>query len=199
MMIDALGKECPIPVIMAKKELDAGCVDLTMTVDNRTAVENLTRLASSKGMQVTTEEKGGNFHVRIFGAASEARPVSVPEVASCGPEGSGYAVFISKDHLGEGAAELGYNLIKMALYTFSQSDDIPAFILFMNSGVKLPSGDEKQIIDSLNDMIGKGCEVLVCGACLNYYGLSEQLKVGTVSNMYDILGRMKSASKTITL
>ena len=69
----------------------------------------------------------------------------------------------------------------------------------MNSGVKLVAGDEQQIIDSVNKLIEKGTEVLVCGTCLDFYGLKEQLKVGEVSNMYDILGRMQEAAKTITL
>ena len=69
----------------------------------------------------------------------------------------------------------------------------------MNSGVKLVAGDEQQIIDSVNKLIKKGTEVLVCGTCLDFYGLKEQLKVGEVSNMYDILGRMQEAAKTITL
>lgn len=56
----------------------------------------------------------------------------------------------------------------------------------MNSGVKLVAGDEQQIIDSVNKLIEKGTEVLVCGTCLDFYGLKEQLKVGEVSNMYDI-------------
>ena len=51
----------------------------------------------------------------------------------------------------------------------------------------------------MNKLIEKGTEVLVCGTCLDFYGLKEQLKVGEVSNMYDILGRMQEAAKTITL
>lgn len=61
---------------------------------------------------------------------------------------------------------------------------MPASVLFMNSGVKLVAGDEQQIIDSVNKLIEKGTEVLVCGTCLDFYGLKEQLKVGEVSNMY---------------
>ena len=37
------------------------------------------------------------------------------------------------------------------------------------------------------------------GTCLNFYGLTDQLKVGTVSNMYDIVTRMQKAAKVISL
>ncbi len=75
----------------------------------------------------------------------------------------------------------------------------PAHILFMNEGVKLPAGEEQQVIDSLMTLSEKGTIVLVCGTCLNFYGIADRLKVGIVSNMYDILGAMQRADKVITL
>ena len=35
--IDAKGKACPMPVMMAKKEMDTGCEALSITVDNAIA------------------------------------------------------------------------------------------------------------------------------------------------------------------
>ena len=195
MQIDARGKACPMPVILAKKELDGGCNDLTVLVDNRTAVENLTRLGNSAGMTVASGETLDGLFVRLTG---EAKPVEHP-VISCPTTGSGYAVFIGKDVVGTGERELGFNLMKMALYTLAQGDSVPAHILFMNEGVKLPAGEEQQVIDSLITLSEKGCIVLVCGTCLNYYGIADRLKVGIVSNMYDILGAMQRADKVISL
>ena len=195
MQIDAMGKACPQPVIMAKKEIDGGCRDLTVLVDNKTAVENLTRLGNSAGMTVTTGETAQGLFVRLTG---EGKIVEEPVIA-CPTTGNGYAVFVGKDVVGAGDRELGYNLMKMALYTLAQSDSVPAHVLFMNDGVKLPAGEEQQVIDSLMSLIEKGSLVLVCGTCLNYYGLAERLKVGTVSNMYDIMSAMQRADKVITL
>ena len=44
-----------------------------------------------------------------------------------------------------------------------------------------------------------GVEILVCGTCLSFYGLTDQLQVGTVSNMYDIVTRMQRAAKVVSL
>ena len=195
MQIDARGKACPQPVIMAKKELDGGCRDLTVLVDNRTAVENLTRLGNSAGVQVAASETEGGFAVRLTG---EAKPVETPEIA-CPASGNGYAVFIGKDCVGAGDHTLGYNLMKMALYTLAQGDSVPKYVLFMNDGVKLPSGEEPQVIESIQTLTDKGANVLVCGTCLNFYNLTERLKIGVISNMYDILGAMQRADKVITL
>ena len=195
MQIDARGKACPMPVIMAKKELDGGCRDLIVLVDNRTAIENLTRLGNSAGVHVASGEAEGAFFVHLTG---EAKLVEAPVIA-CPVTGSGYAVFIGKDTVGSGDPTLGYNLMKMALYTLAQGDSVPAHVLFMNDGVKLPAGEEQQVIESLMTLIEKGCLVLVCGTCLNFYGIADRLKVGTVSNMYDILGAMLRADKVISL
>ncbi len=205
-IIDAFGLQCPKPLVLAKKELDAGCSDLAVQVDNETAVKNLSRLGAKKGIAVTVDAIEGGWLVSFTtGNGTEAQPVEIPQVAlagpSCGPAGCGYAVFVNHDQVGEGNPELGRNLVKMALYTLSESDEVPSSILFMNGGVKLIAGPgaEQQCVENVKALQEKGAEVLVCGTCLNFFGIGDDLKVGEVSNMYDILSRMQEAAKVITL
>lgn len=200
--IDAMGKVCPMPVVLAKQVLakqvlDGGENDVTVVVDNQIAVENLTRLAESQGMTAVSAPREGGFAVRITG---ERKAAPAPEPVACCPTAPGGAtVFIGKDFIGDGSRELGENLMKMFLYTLAQSEVPPVCLLFMNAGVTLPAGEEAQVIESLQALSGKGCEILVCGTCLNYYGLTERLKVGTVSNMYDIADKLLRASRVVTL
>ena len=193
MRLDAGGKACPIPVIMAKKELDAGTKDVEIIVDGQTQIDNLTRLGNTYGRPVTVEPCEDKFLVKFADGDG-----TIPQAAHSYDEGC-YAVFFNKGGIGAGSDELGQNLAKMAIYTLSESEKIPSYVLFMNAGVKLTTGVEPQIIDNLNTLIQKGTKVLVCGTCLNYYGLKDECKVGTVSNMYDILGAMQEVSKVITL
>ena len=178
--VDALGKACPMPVIMAKKEIDAGNTSFVVAVDNQTAVENLKRLAESQGYQASVETKDGNFHVSFT-----AKPKN-------------WALFIGKNFIGDGSEELGGSLMTMFFYTLAESNDAPRYILFMNSGVKLVVEND-QVVEHLQTLQAKGSEILVCGTCLNYYGLTERLKVGTVSNMYDIADKLLRASRVVTL
>ena len=46
-------------------------------------------------------------------------------------------------------------------------------------------------------MEAQGVQVLACGTCLNYYGLTEQLAVGSVTNMYAIVEELNAAGKVI--
>ena len=61
--IDAMGKACPMPVVLAKQALDGGENDVTVVVDNQIAVENLTRLAESQGMTAVSAPQIGRAHV----------------------------------------------------------------------------------------------------------------------------------------
>jgi selenium metabolism protein YedF len=206
MVIDAFGKQCPAPLVMAKKEIDTGNHDVQIQVDNETSVKNLTRLANKKGLAIDVEKIDGGYLVSFSDPEEGYQPPEPTEVAQAAgidasaATGSGYAVFVSKDHLGEGDPTLGRNLIKMALYTLSESDDAPVSLLFMNSGVKLVADPEQtDIVESVRKLADQGTEVLVCGTCLNFYDLTDQLQVGEVSNMYEILERMREASNVITL
>lgn len=203
MNINAFGKPCPMPLVMAKKEIDAGCKDLTIAVDNDTAVKNLSRLGAKTGLAVTVAKIEGGWQVSLSedesGANQAADTLADLDTMATTTAGSGYAVFVGKDHVGEGDPTLGYNLMKMALYTLSESDVAPVSLLFMNSGVKLAASDEPQIIESIEALIDKGTEVLVCGTCLDFYHIKDDHKVGDISNMYDILERMQEASKVISL
>ena len=191
MRIDAGGKQCPIPVIMAKKELEAGEQDVEIIVDGQTQIDNLSRLGDALGRPATSEAFGDKFLVKFANGETK--------VGAAVAEADTYAVFFNTDAIGTNQSELGRNLAKMAIYTLSESDRIPTYVLFMNEGVKLVTGVEPQIVENLNTLIEKGCKVLVCGTCLNFYDLKDELKVGTVSNMYDILGAMQEVSKVIKL
>ncbi len=191
MRIDASGKQCPIPVIMAKKELEAGAQDVEIVVDGQTQVDNLARLGDALGRAAESEAFGDKFLVKFAnGETKVGTNVSVADT---------YAVFFNTNAIGTNNSELGGNLAKMAIFTLSESDRVPSYVLFMNEGVKLVTGVEPQIVENLNTLIEKGTKVLVCGTCLNFYGLKDELKVGTVSNMYDILGAMQEVSKVIKL
>ena len=196
-LVDAKGKPCPTPVIMAKKAMAEGHETFTVLVDNPTAVENLKRLADNQGFTVSVREDGGAFALdfaRGEGCAACEEAVNSPLPAA----GGDWAVFVGRDIIGDGDRELGTNLMRMFFYTLAQGEDKPGAVLFMNAGVKLPTLDE-QVADHLKALSDAGTEILVCGTCLNFYGIADQLKVGTVSNMYDIVTRMQKAGKVISL
>lgn len=192
-LVNAMGLACPQPVILAKKEIDAGNGNFVVAVDNEIAVKNLEKLAQSQNFSTSTETVEGGFHVTFTGDGSAA---AVGEGSAKQP--NNWALFVNRDAIGTNAVELGQSLITMFFYTLCESNDPPRYILFMNEGVKLPAENE-QIADHLKTLQEKGSEVLVCGTCLKFYGLADKLMAGNVSNMYDISECMHKADKVITL
>jgi len=195
MLIDARGKACPMPVVLTKKALDAGEKEVTVRVDNAVAVENLKRLAASLQLQSEAQEESDGFSVFISGDA--ACDCVLMDIPTAKPQGATLTLFIGKDHIGDGDETLGKNLMKMYFLTLSEGDIVPAHILFMNGGVLLPTQNE-QVVEALQKLQDRGSEILVCGTCLSAFGIADQLKIGTVSNMYEIQKRMLEADKVIS-
>ncbi|HAF60544.1 MAG TPA: sulfurtransferase TusA family protein [Bacillota bacterium] len=65
MSIDARGRACPEPVLMTKKALSANPEGVEILVDNVTAMENIKRFATNQGYQVTVEEQGEDYLLKI--------------------------------------------------------------------------------------------------------------------------------------
>lgn len=197
--IDARGQNCPIPVVKAKQAIDAGEREILVVVDNNTAVENLQRLADSHDFRTTVESDGGSIY-RVSFVKAEGVELSARELGAAEPAApnSDWTVLVGADMMGRGDPELGRSLIKMYFYTLAQGGELPASIVFLNAGVKLPTLDD-QIAEHLRALAARGVEILVCGTCLNFYSLTDRLQVGTVSNMYDISQRMQRVGKVISL
>ena len=64
-MIDARGLSCPEPVIMIKKAMGTKEAAYEMMVDNRTALENVTRFAQHSGYEVTYSQSGEDYQMKI--------------------------------------------------------------------------------------------------------------------------------------
>ena len=109
--VNAMGDACPIPAVKtlnAMKKLNGTGTVQTM-VDNKTAVENLTRLAESKGCAIETEQLGEKeYRVTITVGEGAELPDSadgICTVPSDRPDNT--VVVVSADHMGEGDEALG--------------------------------------------------------------------------------------------
>ena len=200
--VNAMGDSCPIPVIKTKnaiKELN-GPGTVETLVDNEVAVQNLTRMANNNGYGVKSEKLGeSSFRVVI-----EVGDAPAPETAPGGeetcpvPGGSrnDTVVAVSSPCMGTGSDELGAALMKSFLFALTQQDTLPKTVLFYNGGAKLTT-EGSASLDDLKSLEAQGVEILTCGTCLNYYGLSDKLAVGGVTNMYDIVEKLSAAGRVV--
>jgi selenium metabolism protein YedF len=199
-LVDARGLACPEPVIRTKKALDEHD-EVTVLVDDSTALENVKRLASVSGCATdVAEEPGGVFRIelrKMQGASACApspecpRPENVPR-ASAGP-----TIFvIASSVMGQGSDELGTLLMKAFIHTALDLERLPDMMILYNAGVKLAAA-ESGAADDLKALEEKGVKILVCGACVNFFELAGKLGAGTVSNMYEIAGALSTAGRIV--
>lgn len=207
MRLDERGKQCPLPVIEAKKALEKAAPGtwVEVVVDNEIAVQNLKKLADHKGLEASSEKVNGQeFMVKIRaalkeeedGKAAESRKEAEPkqEEITCRPDArdKGMVAVISSGLMGQGDEALGKLLMKGFLYALTQQDRLPGTVLLYNGGAKL-SCEGSDSLEDLKELEAQGVEILTCGTCLNHYGLGEKLAVGNVTNMYEIVERMTGA------
>lgn len=195
--VNAMGDTCPIPVVKTKEAIrqlgaDGGVVETL--VDNDIAVQNLTKMANQKGYSVESEKLGENeYQVTMTVGTGADLPAESEETVCMVPAGQrNTVVVVAADHMGEGEGELGKNLLKAFLYALSQQESLPKTILFYNGGASLTCQGSLSLED-LKSMAERGVEILTCGTCLNFYGLTEKLAVGGVTNMYDIVEKQMAA------
>jgi selenium metabolism protein YedF len=189
--VDARGLACPQPVIMAKKTIEERG-DCVVIVDDEAAHQNVCRMAGNLGCDVRVEEKDGAAYIHI--SRGDMCKVWEDRKPAAGPT----VIVFPYDKMGRGDDELGTLLIKAFLHTLGEVFPRPDVIIFFNAGVKLAT-DGSEVLDDLHSLENQGMGLLVCGTCLDYFGLKDNLKVGVVSNMYDIAETMLSAGRVIRI
>ena len=90
--------------------------------------------------------------------------------------------------------EFHFSPTLLALLT--EQDVLPQTILFYNGGAKLTC-EESPTLEDLKSLEAQGVEILTCGTCLNHYGLTDKLQVGSVTNMYVIAEKMTQAGNIV--
>ncbi len=193
--IDCRGLECPKPVVNTKQALDeieSGTV--TVIVDNKTSLENIKRLAINNGYQVAVKDKEGDFYIDITkkGKTEKGKKEQAKQVPDS------YILFITSDRLGTGDKRLGEILAKAFLNTIWEAEKKPDSVILINNGVKL-STEGSEVLDTLELLEKEGIQIISCGTCLAYYKLTDKLKVGLASNMYEIVNILINTPKIIKI
>lgn len=197
--LDCRGLACPSPVLKAKEIVDRGDVArLSILVDNPAARENVSRFLGRMGYEVNVSEgEGGMFQV----SGAKAGPVTICEVTeapAAEDRQNRTAVLVATDRMGNGDDTLGRKLLTNFLGTLKEMGPDLWRLILLNGGVKL-TVEGSDCLTALGDLEKDGVHILVCGTCLNHFGILEKKLVGETTNMLDIVTAMQLADKVITL
>ena len=208
-VVNAMGKPCPKPVAMTKAALDKGAEELEVLVDNPQAATNVKRFLEDKGFRVLLQDDDGRLKLTagkktepsVSTSRASASQAQAPAPAAPMPVPrpvEGMAVLITGKTLGRNDEELGEILVKGFLGALSQLDVPPRTVALINEGVKLALFDSSSC-DHLKNLERKGTNILVCGTCVNHFGIVDSVGVGVISNMLEIVEALNGAGRILSL
>lgn len=198
--VDARTLKCPQPLMMAKKALEGMSAGerLRVQIDNETARDNLMRFLRDNGMTPVLSSEGGVYTIAVE-KVLDAAPLGDTE-AYCAPDRpqAGPVIVLNHNGMGSGSEELGRVLLQACIFTLKDISPLPSVILCYNAGV-LVAAEGAPTVPALADLVSRGVTLLLCGTCVDYYELKGKIAVGTISNMYEILQRVSTSERVITL
>ena len=191
-----------MPLIETKKalkEIKEG-ETLKILIDNETSVKNVTHFLKDNSFPVE-QVKNGDVYELVVNKTGDDSFETVDEVAYCetpSTKDKSYVVVYAKDRIGEGSEELGNALVGAMLHSIKAMETLPVKIIFMNSGINLVTKGSL-VLPQLKELETKGVEMIACGTCLDYFGKMDELEIGRVSNMHEIMESMLAVGKVINI
>lgn len=114
------------------------------------------------------------------------------------PETTSTVILVTSDGMGQADIELQHKLARTYFGLLAEHDMLPAAICFYTDGVKLVCEDSP-VLGELRALEEKGVRLVICNTCLNSLGLADNVAVGIVGGMADIIDAQWRAQKVITL
>jgi sulfur relay (sulfurtransferase) complex TusBCD TusD component (DsrE family) len=107
-------------------------------------------------------------------------------------------ILITRNGMGDAEPELQTKLISTYFRLLDENGILPAVICFYADGVKLVV-EGSPVLESLRSLEAKGVRMVLCNTCLNFYGLVDQVAVGVIGGMGDMIEAQVKAAKVITI
>jgi hypothetical protein len=107
-------------------------------------------------------------------------------------------LLFTRDGIGSADTPLQHALASKYLGLLQAGDFVPAAICFYTEGVHLVA-EGSPLLEPLAELERRGCRLLVCATCLEYFGLKDRVRAGTVCGMPDILDAQLRADRVITV
>lgn len=198
--IDARGMPCPQPLMLTKKALDElnSGERIRVLIDNDVARENLMQFLRDhdSNPQFTDEKLFYSIAATKSGEGSATGEVAAYCAAPV--EFAGPVLVLNGQGMGSGSEELGKILLQACVNTLKDVTPLPRAILCYNAGVFVVA-EGAPTVAGLKQLVAQGVTLLVCGTCVDYFGIKDRIAVGTISNMYDILQQLSNAARVMTL
>lgn len=107
-------------------------------------------------------------------------------------------ILVTNNGMGNADLALQQKLIAKYFELLMQNTNLPAAICFYTEGVKL-TVTGSTVLEQLKALEAKGVRLIICSTCLDFYNISDEIQVGIVGGITDIIEAQTKASKVITI
>jgi len=196
--LDTKGEKCPIPLIKLKEalmDLNPG-EEIVVETDNDTSLKNLLSYLKDQGVEPEVSSTGTvhSLHVTVPEMdLSKANPA-----AYCSSDlPADYVVCIKGELMGNGDPELGKVLMDTFVDNLKLQEQLPSHVVLYNGGVKLAM-KSSPVCSSLAELEELGTRIMLCGTCIDHYGIQFDIGVGMISNMVVITETLAAAGHVVS-
>ena len=99
------------------------------------------------------------------------------------------------DYIGSNM-ELGKVLVNGFFKAAASLEYTRCTIVLMSSAVRLATKNS-YALDVLKKLTQKGYRILICGTCLDFFKIRDNVEIGTISNALEIMQTLTSAEKIV--
>ena len=107
-------------------------------------------------------------------------------------------LLVTRNGMGDAEFALQQTLIAKYFSLLNENNILPGVICFYTEGVKLAISGSP-VLTQLKELEKKGVHLILCGTCLAFYELTDQVQVGIVGGMTDIIEAKFRAKKVISI
>ena len=203
--IDTRGHLCPMPLIMLIKALKERKehIGLCVLTDNDISKNNILSFLRDNGYKTECVQESNHWSISILEENLNGdffkETVETPDPLKTSKKlKPNHTLIINRDKMGQGNDELGEILLKGYFNALSEIDEGPEKIIFYNSGVLLCRKSYSEI-ENLQKLSKQGIDLILCGACVDYFKIKEEIAVGRISNMLAICELLEKSEKVVYL
>lgn len=202
--LDCQGMTCPQPLMACRRCIESEApASLKVLVDDDAALENVSRYLAASGYKASSTKDGPTWIISATRSneAGDSSPAPVEDFPCPLPNENRtqrVVVFLSAETLGRGDDGLGGKLMANFLKTLPEMGQDLWRIVMVNGAVKMAAQDSPHL-EALRTLESQGVSILVCGTCLEFFGLLDKRAVGQTTNMLDVVTSLQLASKVIDL
>jgi intracellular sulfur oxidation DsrE/DsrF family protein len=102
---------------------------------------------------------------------------------------------LDADYIGSNM-ELGKVLVNGFLSAATSLEHTRCTIVLVSNAVRLATKNS-YALDVLSNLTQKGYRILICGTCLDFFKIRDNVAIGSISNALEIMQTMTAAEKVI--